>query len=90
MNVKNQLDNLKQRYTDLSNRGGDLSQQMHDALSSAKQFHESHNKLSDWLLKVEPELKSADSAGVEEQYKMIKVCFQFNAFHLKFVHYVYD
>ncbi|XP_014668088.1 PREDICTED: dystonin-like [Priapulus caudatus] len=72
MNVKNQLDNVRQRYTDLSNRGSDLSQQMNDALSFARQFHDSHNNISDWLLQVEPQLKSADAVGVEEQYHIIK------------------
>ncbi|XP_024083973.1 microtubule-actin cross-linking factor 1 isoform X6 [Cimex lectularius] len=58
--LKDKLDSLQRRYNDLTVRGSDLLKQAQEALPLVQQFHNSHNKLVDWMHGAETTLQSAD------------------------------
>ncbi|XP_014680833.1 PREDICTED: dystonin-like [Priapulus caudatus] len=72
LRVQEKLDLIKQRYTELNVKSLEMLQQIEEALPLAKEFHDSHNRINDWLMHVEPQLKNMDSASLDEQEDMIQ------------------
>ncbi|XP_017464287.1 PREDICTED: dystonin isoform X11 [Rhagoletis zephyria] len=49
LQLKDKLDALQRRYGELATRGGDLLKRAKNALPLVQQFHNSHNRLLEWL-----------------------------------------
>ncbi|XP_072266284.1 dystonin [Pyxicephalus adspersus] len=58
--IQEKLDGIKSRYSEISNLSSKVSKVLEQALNLATQFHSTHEKLSQWLDKVEIELKEYD------------------------------
>ncbi|XP_046680764.1 dystonin isoform X31 [Homalodisca vitripennis] len=58
--LKDKLDSLQRRYNDLTSRGSDLLKHAQEALPLVQQFHNSHNRLVDWMLGAETQLQCAE------------------------------
>uniref|UniRef100_T1IVF3 Dystonin n=1 Tax=Strigamia maritima TaxID=126957 RepID=T1IVF3_STRMM len=70
--VKEKLDTLQQRFLEMTNRAADLLRHAQEALPLSQQFHQSHTRLVEWLIEVESQLPSIDSAGLVLQDKEIQ------------------
>lgn len=66
MQLKDKLDSLQRRFSDLTAKGSDLLRQAQVALPLVQNFHESHARLVDWMLSAEGVLQSLDSSGKKE------------------------
>ncbi|XP_041359579.1 microtubule-actin cross-linking factor 1, isoforms 1/2/3/5-like isoform X10 [Gigantopelta aegis] len=60
VHVQMKIDNVQKRYCDLKNKVEDTLEQMEEALPLAQRFQDAHEKLVDWIAKVEPEVRSKD------------------------------
>ncbi|XP_065222544.1 dystonin isoform X13 [Planococcus citri] len=58
--LKDKLDSLQRRYHDLVSRGADLLKNAQEALPLVQQFHNSHNRLVDWMMDAESQLQVAE------------------------------
>ncbi|XP_054274796.1 dystonin isoform X14 [Macrosteles quadrilineatus] len=58
--LKDKLDSLQRRYNDLTSRCNDLLKHAQEALPLVQQFHNSHNRLVDWMLGAEGQLSVAE------------------------------
>lgn len=60
LQLKEKLDALQRRYSDLTTKGADLLKVASEALPLVQQFHNSHNKLIDWMTIAESALQCAE------------------------------
>lgn len=60
LQLKDKLDSLQRRYNDLTGHSADLLKKVQEVLPLVQQFHNSHEKLVDWMLGAESVLKSAE------------------------------
>ena len=67
MSLKDKLDSLQRKYNDLASKAADLLKNAQDMLPLVQNFHQSHNRLSDWMEGVEGILQSLDSLTLEDQ-----------------------
>ncbi|XP_077343978.1 dystonin isoform X27 [Lithobates pipiens] len=58
--IQEKLDGIKSRYSEITNLSSKVYKVLEEALNLATQFHSTHEELSQWLDKVEIELKSYD------------------------------
>ena len=61
------LDSLQRKYNDLTSKAADLLKNAQDMLPLVQNFHQSHNRLSDWMNGVEGIIQSLDSLPLEDQ-----------------------
>ena len=67
LSLKDKLDSLQRKYNDLAGKASDLLKNAQDMLPLVQNFHESHNRLSDWMEGVEGILQSLDTYSLEDQ-----------------------
>jgi DNA repair exonuclease SbcCD ATPase subunit len=72
MSLKDKLDSLQRKYNDLASKAADLLKNAQDMLPLVQNFHQSHNRLSDWMEGVEGILQSLDSLTLEDQEAEIR------------------
>ena len=70
--IKDKLDALQSRFSELTHRTSDKLQQVREALPIAHNFHSAHNKLNAWMDDAERELKNLGSFNLSPQEKTIK------------------
>ena len=70
--LKDKLDSLQRRFTDLTNKASDLLKNAQEALPLVTQFHDAHNNLSDWMMDAEGLLQTLDSSSLSHQEKEIQ------------------
>ncbi|XP_072153558.1 microtubule-actin cross-linking factor 1 isoform X36 [Bemisia tabaci] len=58
--LKDKLDSLQRRYNDLTTRGANLLKHAQEALPLVQQFHNSHNRLVDWMMGAESQLQTVE------------------------------
>ncbi|XP_059350791.1 microtubule-actin cross-linking factor 1, isoforms 1/2/3/4/5-like isoform X3 [Daphnia carinata] len=63
LQLKEKLDSVQRRYTDLTGRADDLLKHAQETLPLVEQFHVSHNRLANWLLDAEDRLQALDSSS---------------------------
>lgn len=63
LQLKDKLDSLQRRFSDLTAKGSELLRQAQVALPLVQNFHESHARLVDWMLAAEGTLQSLDSSS---------------------------
>lgn len=71
--VKEKLDTLQHRFSDLTVKAADILQRAQAALPLVQQFYSSHNRLGDWMLQVESQLSSIEASGLDVQEQEIQV-----------------
>merc|ERR1719209_1115072 len=67
LSLKDKLDSLQRKYNDLASKAADLLKNAQDMLPLVQNFHQSHNRLSDWMNGVEGIIQSLDSYSLEDQ-----------------------
>ncbi|XP_023339655.1 dystonin isoform X13 [Eurytemora carolleeae] len=67
LSLKDKLDSLQRKYNDLASKASDLLKNAQDMLPLVQNFHESHNRISDWMEGVEGVLQSLDTYSLEDQ-----------------------
>ena len=67
LQLKDKLDSLQRKYNDLATKAADLLKNAQDMLPLVQNFHQSHNRLSDWMTGVEGIFQSLDTYTLEEQ-----------------------
>ncbi len=65
--VQDRIDFFKNRYQNLADRSADRLNKMEEALPLAIKFHDTHEKLVNWLQMVEPELRGKEPIGPEAE-----------------------
>lgn len=60
LQLKEKLDALQRRYSDLTSKGADLLRVASETLPLVQQFHNSHDRLVKWMNKAEASLQSAE------------------------------
>ncbi|XP_022692769.1 microtubule-actin cross-linking factor 1-like isoform X2 [Varroa jacobsoni] len=70
-NLKDRLDNLQARYNDLASKAAERVRQAQEALPIAQNFHQNHEKVSNWIDEAETVLKSVEGAGLNAQESAI-------------------
>merc|ERR1719188_1512758 len=65
--LKDKLDSLQRKYNDLASKAAELLKNAQDMLPLVQNFHQSHNRLSDWMNGVEGIIQSLDTYSLEEQ-----------------------
>ena len=63
LQLKEKLDSVQRRYTDLTGRADDLLKHAQETIPLVEQFHRSHGRLSDWLLDAETRVQALESAS---------------------------
>lgn len=80
LQLKEKLDSVQRRYTDLTSRADDLLKHAQETVPLVELFHSSHGRLSDWLLDAETRIQqlessssaSGGSAGLDVQEHIIE------------------
>lgn len=72
LQLKDKLDVLQRKYSMLATRAADLLKNAQDMTPLVQKFHQSHNKLSEWLTGCEGILQSLDTYNMEDQELEIK------------------
>eukprot|EP00092_Neocalanus_flemingeri_P001303 GFUD01001391.1.p1 GENE.GFUD01001391.1~~GFUD01001391.1.p1 ORF type:complete len:5580 (+),score=1489.94 GFUD01001391.1:543-17282(+) len=67
LSLKDKLDSLQRKYNDLASKAADLLKNAQDMLPLVQNFHQSHNRISDWMNGVEGIIQSLDTYSLEEQ-----------------------
>eukprot|EP00090_Calanus_glacialis_P003456 TRINITY_DN1255_c0_g1_i12.p1 TRINITY_DN1255_c0_g1~~TRINITY_DN1255_c0_g1_i12.p1 ORF type:complete len:5152 (+),score=1465.32 TRINITY_DN1255_c0_g1_i12:61-15516(+) len=67
LSLKDKLDSLQRKYNDLASKAADLLKNAQDMLPLVQNFHQSHNRLSDWMNGAEGIIQSLDTYSLEEQ-----------------------
>jgi len=70
--LKDKLDSLQRKYNDLATKAADLLKNAQEMLPLVQTFHQSHNRLSEWMTGVEGIFQSLDTYTLEEQEMEIK------------------
>lgn len=63
LQLKEKLDSINRRYSDLNSKVSDLHKSANEALPLVQQFHKAHDHLNSWMMEAENRLKSIDSSG---------------------------
>lgn len=63
LQLKEKLDSVQRRYSDLTGRADDLLKHAQETLPLVEQFHLSHSRLSDWLLDAETRVQALESSS---------------------------
>lgn len=71
--VQDKIDNTSDRYSTLSDKSSERLGHMETALPIAEEIKETHEKLMDWIQKVEPELRGKEPTGPEAE-SQVMVC----------------
>ena len=72
LQLKDKLDSLQRKYNDLATKAADLLKNAQEMLPLVQTFHQSHNRLSEWMEGVEGIFQSLDTYNLEEQEMEIK------------------
>ena len=72
LQLKDKLDSLQRKYNDLATKAADLLKNAQEMLPLVQTFHQSHNRLSEWMTGVEGIFQSLDTYTLEEQELEIK------------------
>merc|ERR1719208_370440 len=67
LSLKDKLDALQRKYNDLASKAADLLKNAQDMLPLVQNFHQSHNRLSEWMTACEGIIQSLDTLSLEEQ-----------------------
>merc|ERR1719225_889471 len=67
LSLKDKLDSLQRKYNDLASKAADLLKNAQDMLPLVQNFHQSHNRLSEWMTACEGIIQSLDTLSLEEQ-----------------------
>merc|ERR1719210_2763825 len=67
LSLKDKLDSLQRKYNDLGSKAADLLKNAQDMLPLVQNFHQSHNRLSEWMTACEGIIQSLDTLSLEEQ-----------------------
>merc|ERR1719412_1681433 len=70
--LKDKLDSLQRKYNDLASKAAELLKNAQDMLPLVQNFHQSHNRLNDWMTGVEGIFQSLDTFNLEDQELEIK------------------
>ncbi|KAL1415473.1 hypothetical protein MTO96_006816 [Rhipicephalus appendiculatus] len=65
--LKDRLDSLQLRYTDLAQRAAERLRQAREALPVAQNFHTAHERLTRWMDDAEAQLRSLEAAALTAQ-----------------------
>ena len=77
MQLKDKLDGIQRKYGELTSKAAEMLKAAQKALPLVQLFHERHENLTEWLIDVESQISSLDSAGLNLQEQEIQVCFFF-------------
>ncbi|CAG2163885.1 unnamed protein product [Oppiella nova] len=69
--IKEKLDSLQSRFSELTHKSSDKLQQAREALPICQNFHDAHNNLNAWMDDAERELKNINSLNLSAQEKII-------------------
>lgn len=72
--MKDRLDNLSMKFTDLTSRAADKLRQAQDSLPLVQNYHASHERLTMWMDSTERQLKNLENVGLSSQETIIHVC----------------
>ena len=72
LQLKDKLDSLQRKYNDLATKAADLLKNAQEMMPLVQNFHQSHNRLSEWMTGVEGIFQSLDTYTLEEQEMEIK------------------
>jgi dystonin len=72
LQLKEKLDSLQRKYNDLASKAADLLKNAQDMLPLVQNFHQSHNRLNEWMTGVEGIFQSLDTFNLEDQELEIK------------------
>jgi len=72
LQLKEKLDSLQRKYNDLATKAANLLKNAQEMMPLVQSFHQSHNRLSEWLTGVEETLQSLDNFNLEHQEVEIK------------------
>jgi dystonin len=72
LQLKDKIDSLQRKYNDLATKAADLLKNAQEMMPLVQSFHQSHNRLYEWLSGVEEILQSLDSNNLEDQEIEIK------------------
>merc|ERR1719495_1025908 len=67
LSLKDKSDSLQRKYNDLASKAADLLKNAQDMLPLVQNFHQSHNRLSEWMTACEGIIQSLDTLSLEEQ-----------------------
>ena len=70
--LKEKIDSLQRKYNDLASKAADLLKNGQEMLPLVQNFHQTHNRLYEWLTVVEQALQSIDSRSLDEQEQEIQ------------------
>merc|ERR1712106_1266995 len=65
--LKDKLDSLQRKYNDLASKAADLLKNAQGMLPLVQNFHQSHNRIAEWMNGVEGIIQSLDTYSLEEQ-----------------------
>ena len=66
-NVQRKIDDVQNRFAELSDKLSDTHEQMEEALPLAKNFNDAHAKFIDWIVKIEPKARTKEAQEPEDQ-----------------------
>lgn len=72
LQLKDKLDSLQRKYNDLASKAADLLKTAQEMMPLVQNFHQSHNRLSEWMTGVEGIFQSLDTYSLEDQEMEIK------------------
>ncbi|XP_071036383.1 microtubule-actin cross-linking factor 1 isoform X6 [Parasteatoda tepidariorum] len=70
--MKEKLDNLSVKFTDLTSRAADKLRQAQDALPLVQNYHASHERVIVWMEDTERQLKNLENVGLSSQETIIQ------------------
>ncbi|PRD36621.1 UNVERIFIED_CONTAM: Dst [Trichonephila clavipes] len=71
--MKEKLDNLSIKFTDLTSRAADKLRQAQDSLPLVQNYHASHERITTWMDTTERQLKNLENVGLSSQETIIQV-----------------
>ena len=70
--LKEKIDSLQRKYNDLASKAAELLKNGQEMLPLVQNFHQTHNRLYEWLTVAEEVIQSLDSRSLEEQEQEIQ------------------
>ncbi|KAG8192780.1 hypothetical protein JTE90_019099 [Oedothorax gibbosus] len=70
--MKEKLDNLSVKFTDLTSRAADKLRQAQDSLPLVQNYHASHERVTTWMDATERQLKNLENVGLSSQETIIQ------------------
>ncbi len=71
--MKEKLDNLSVKFTDLTSRAADKLRQAQDSLPLVQNYHASYGRVTTWMDTTERQLKNLENIGLSSQETIIQV-----------------